>query len=201
MPSAGPRQRSARQLAAAGTAGTCDVRCACRGRVLVIDNRGVVTPPGAAEAVPGRAGCRVVLADDDVLLREGLASLLARSGFEVAGQAGSGPELLALVRSVRPEVAVIDIRMPPGQATEGLQAARVIRAELPGTAIMVLSAHVEVEEAMELLGGEGGGGRGGGWGMGSLLKSGVPDVAQCMEWGGGFAAGGSVVDPSLVQEL
>ena len=169
------------------------MRRACRGRVLVIDNRGVVTPPGAAEAVPGRAGCRVVLADDDVLLREGLASLLARSGFEVAGQAGSGPELLALVRSVRPEVAVIDIRMPPGQATEGLQAARVIRAELPGTAIMVLSAHVEVEEAMELLGG--------GLGTGYLLKSRVTDVAQFIETVGRVAAGGSVVDPSLVQEL
>jgi DNA-binding NarL/FixJ family response regulator len=95
----------------------------------------------------------MVLADDDVLLREGLASLLERSGFEVVGQAGNGVELLALVRSARPELAVIDIRMPPGQATEGLQAARVIRAELPGTAIIVLSAHVEVDEAMELLAG------------------------------------------------
>ena len=139
--------------AAAETGGAGDVRRACRRRVLVIDNRGVATPPETAEAVPGRRGSRVVLADDDVLLREGLASLLGRSGFEVAGQAGNGPELLALVRLVRPEVAVIDIRMPPGHATEGLQAARVIRAELPGTAIIVLSAHVEVEEAMELLAG------------------------------------------------
>jgi len=94
-----------------------------------------------------------VLADDDVLLREGLASLLDRSGFDVLGQAGNGPELLALVRSVQPELAIIDIRMPPSQATEGLQAARVIREELPGTAIIVLSAHVEVDEAMELLAG------------------------------------------------
>jgi DNA-binding NarL/FixJ family response regulator len=92
-----------------------------------------------------------VLADDDVLLREGLPSLLDRSGFDVVGQAGNGVELLAQVRSARPELAIIDIRMPPGHATEGLQAARVIRAELPGTAIIVLSAHVEVEEAMELL--------------------------------------------------
>jgi YesN/AraC family two-component response regulator len=91
---------------------------------------------------------RVVLADDDVLLREGLSSLLERSGFEAVGQAGNGPELLALVRSVKPELAIIDIRMPPGQATEGLQAARVTRAELPGTAMIVLSAHVEVDEAM-----------------------------------------------------
>jgi DNA-binding NarL/FixJ family response regulator len=98
-----------------------------------------------------RSAPRVVLADDDVLLREGLASLLNHSGFEVVGQAGNGTELLALVRSVHPELAIIDIRMPPTHATEGLRAARVIRHELPGTAIIVLSAHVEVDEAMELL--------------------------------------------------
>jgi len=135
----------------------------------------------------------VVLADDDVLLREGLASLLERSGFEVVGQAGNGVELLALVRSVRPELAVIDIRMPPGQATEGLQAARVIRAELPGTAIIVLSAHVEVDEAMELLAG--------GERTGYLLKSRVTDVAAFVETVERIAAGASVVDPSLVSEL
>ena len=108
------------------------------------------TPETAPEA---RSAPRVVLADDDVLLREGLASLLDRSGFDVVGQAGNGTELLALVRSVRPELAVIDIRMPPTHGTEGLRAARVIRSELPETAIIVLSAHVEVEDAMELLAG------------------------------------------------
>jgi DNA-binding NarL/FixJ family response regulator len=128
-----------------------------------------------------------VLADDDVLLREGLASLLDRSGFEVAGQAGNGTELLALVRSVRPEVAVIDIRMPPGHGTEGLQAARMIRAELPGTAI------VEVDEAMDLLAG--------GERTGYLLKSRVTDVTAFIETVGRITAGASVVDPSLVQEL
>src|SRR5260221_14195625 len=87
-----------------------------------------------------RSAARVVLADDDVLLREGLASLLDRSGFEVVGQAGNGVELVALVRSTRPEVAIVDIRMPPAHATEGLDAARVIRQELPDTAIIVLSA-------------------------------------------------------------
>ena len=147
--------------------------------------------PGAGAG--GRCGTRVVLADDDVLLREGLASLLDRSGFEVVGQAGNGTELLALVRSARPELAVIDIRMPPAQATEGLQAARVIRAELPGTAIIVLSAHVEVEEAMELLAG--------GQGLGYLLKSRVTDVGEFIETVGRITAGASVVDPSLVQEL
>jgi DNA-binding NarL/FixJ family response regulator len=144
-------------------------------------------------AAGGEPALRVVLADDDVLLREGLASLLERSGFEVVGQAGNGVELLALVRSARPELAVIDIRMPPGQATEGLQAARVIRAELPGTAIIVLSAHVEVEEAMELLAG--------GERTGYLLKSRVTDVAEFIETVQRIAAGASVVDPSLVGEL
>ena len=159
----------------------------------MIDNRGVATPPEIAELSEARSATRVVLADDDVLLREGLASLLDRSGFDVIGQAGNGVELLAQVRSARPELAIIDIRMPPGHATEGLQAARVIRAELPGTAIIMLSAHVEVEEAMELLAG--------GEGTGYLLKSRVTDVAEFIETVGRIAAGGSVVDPSLVQEL
>src|SRR6185369_4443232 len=159
-----------------------------------VDNRGVTTSPAVPEvAAGGERALRVVLADDDVLLREGLASLLERSGFEVVGQAGNGVELLALVRSVRPELAVIDIRMPPGQATEGLQAARVIRAELPGTAIIVLSAHVEVDEAMELLAG--------GERTGYLLKSRVTDVAAFVETVERIAAGASVVDPSLVSEL
>ena len=135
----------------------------------------------------------MVLADDDVLLREGLASLLDRSGFDVVGQAGNGTELLAVVRSVRPELAIIDIRMPPTQATEGLQAARVIREELPATAIIVLSAHVEVDEAMELLAG--------GQGLGYLLKSRVTDVKEFIETVERITAGASVVDPSLVQEL
>jgi serine/threonine-protein kinase PknK len=152
------------------------------------------SPSGTADAKSlSPHAPRVVLADDDVLLREGLASLLDRSGFEVAGQAGNGPELLALVRSVRPELAVIDIRMPPGHGTEGLQAARVIRAELPATAIVVLSAHVEVDEAMDLLSG--------GAGLGYLLKSRVTNVTGFIETVGRIAAGASVVDPSLVQEL
>src|ERR1700712_2701029 len=133
---------------------------------------------------------RVVLADDDVLLREGLASLLDRSGFEVIGQAGDGVQLLALVRATRPELAIIDIRMPPAHATEGLAAARVIRQELPDTAIVVLSAHVEVDEAMELLAG--------GERLGYLLKSRVTDVAEFIDTVRRIAAGASVVDPSLV---
>jgi DNA-binding NarL/FixJ family response regulator len=151
-------------------------------------------PSGAAAAAGGSVPApRVVLADDDVLLREGLASLLDRSGFEVVGQAGDGPGLLALVRAARPDLAIIDIRMPPGHGTEGLQAARVIRAELPGTAIVVLSAHVEVDDAMELLAG--------GERTGYLLKSRVTDVTEFLDTVGRISAGASVVDPSLVQEL
>jgi DNA-binding NarL/FixJ family response regulator len=136
---------------------------------------------------------RVVVADDDVLLREGLASLLDRSGFQVVGQAGTGVELVALVRATQPDVAIVDIRMPPTHATEGLDAARVIRAEQPDTAIIVLSAHVEVDEAMELLAG--------GERLGYLLKSRVTHVDQFIETVERIAAGASVVDPSLVQEL
>jgi len=134
-----------------------------------------------------------VLADDDVLLREGLASLLERSGFDVVGQAGDGVELLSQVRSTKPDVAIIDIRMPPAHATEGLEAARVIREEFPGTAIVVLSAHVEVEEAMELLAG--------GERLGYLLKSRVTNIGVFIDTVDRIAAGAAVVDPSLVQEL
>src|ERR1700684_1611069 len=160
----------------------------------MIDNHQMPTPSGTAAMTEGsQRAPRVVLADDDVLLREGLASLLDRSGFDVAGQAGNGTELLALVRSVRPDLAIIDIRMPPTHATEGLQAARVIREELPGTAIIVLSAHVEVDQAMDLLAG--------GARLGYLLKSRVTDVAEFIETVRRITAGASVVDPSLVQEL
>jgi DNA-binding NarL/FixJ family response regulator len=136
---------------------------------------------------------RVVLADDDVLLREGLASLLDRSGFEVVGQAGDAVGLLALVRELDPELAIVDIRMPPAHSTEGLDAARVIREERPDTGILVLSAHVEVDQAMELLSG--------GERIGYLLKSRVLDIAHFIETVQRIVQGGSVVDPGLVQEL
>jgi serine/threonine-protein kinase PknK len=136
---------------------------------------------------------RVALADDDVLLREGLASLLERSAFEVVGQCGDGSELLALVREHRPELAIVDIRMPPTHSMEGLDAARVIREEFPQTAILVLSAHVEVEHAMDLLAS--------GQRSGYLLKSRVTDVDEFIETLGRIVKGGSAVDPALVQEL
>jgi DNA-binding NarL/FixJ family response regulator len=136
---------------------------------------------------------RVVLADDDVLLREGMASLLERSGFDVVGKVGEGAELIALVRELQPELAIVDIRMPPDHATEGLDAARLIRAEFPETAILVLSAHVEVEHAMDLLAS--------GQRSGYLLKSRVTDVDEFIETLERIVKGASVVDPMLVREL
>ncbi|MET8446725.1 response regulator transcription factor [Streptomyces sp. NPDC005209] len=136
---------------------------------------------------------RVVLADDDVLLRQGLASLLERSEVSVVGQVGDGQALLRLVRETEPDLVVVDIRMPPTNTTEGLEAARVIRRELPGVGILVLSAHVEVEHAMELLAG--------GRRIGYLLKSRVADVEEFVEAIRRIAKGGSVVDPALIQEL
>jgi DNA-binding NarL/FixJ family response regulator len=135
----------------------------------------------------------VVLADDEVLLREGLAGLLERSGFEVVGQCGTASELIELVREHQPDLAIIDIRMPPSQRSEGLDAARVIREELPETAILVLSAHVQVEQATDLLAS--------GEGSGYLLKSRVTDVDEFIETLQRIVKGGSVVDPALVQEL
>lgn len=136
---------------------------------------------------------RVVLADDDVLLRQGLASLLERAGVSVVGQVGDGDALLRLARETVPDLAVVDIRMPPTGTTEGLEAARVIRSELPDVGILVLSAHVEVEHAMELLAG--------GQRIGYLLKSRVADVEEFLEAIRRIARGGSVVDPALIQEL
>src|SRR4051794_10111988 len=139
------------------------------------------------------ARTRVVLADDDVLLREGLASLLERSDFEVVGQCDNARELLELVDEQQPELAIVDIRMPPTHTTEGLDAARQIREQSPQTAILVLSAHVEVEHAMDLLAS--------GERSGYLLKSRVTDVDDFVETLERVVRGGSVIDPALVQEL
>ena len=138
-------------------------------------------------------GARVVLADDDVLLREGLASLLERAHFVVVGQAGDGAGLLSLVREQMPDLVLVDIRMPPTHSTEGLQAAVVIREEFPEIGIVVLSAHVEVEHAMELVAT--------GQRSGYLLKSRVTDVDEFLDTLERISRGGSVVDPAIVQEL
>jgi DNA-binding NarL/FixJ family response regulator len=142
--------------------------------------------------VAGNRG-RVVVADDDVLLREGLGSLLANSGFDVVGQCEDATQLLAMVREQRPELVIVDIRMPPTRTTEGLDAARVIREELPETALLVLSAHVEVEQATELLAS--------GKRSGYLLKDRVSDVDDFLATLDRIVKGASVVDPALVHEL
>jgi DNA-binding NarL/FixJ family response regulator len=136
---------------------------------------------------------RVALADDDVLLREGIASLLEREGFEVLGQAGDGAALLTLVREHPADLVIVDVRMPPHHSTEGLDAARVIRREFPDAAIVVLSAHVVVEQAMELLAT--------GEGVAYLLKSRVTDVDEFIQTLERVIGGGSVVDPAVVGEL
>lgn len=146
------------------------------------------------EASAGDAAPRtVVVADDDLLLREGLSSLLTQAGYDVVGQAGDGTELLALVQEHRPDIVLVDIRMPPTHTTEGLDAAQAIRAESPTTAVLVLSAHVEVPHAMTLLEN--------GRGSGYLLKSRVTDIGEFLDTVDRVCRGGSVVDPSLVQEL
>ena len=136
---------------------------------------------------------RVVLADDDVLLREGLASLLQGSGMDVVGRAADATGLLTAVRDTVPDLAIVDIRMPPTRTTEGLEAARVIRQKHPEVAILVLSAHAEVDHAMELLAT--------GRSVGYLLKSRVMDVEEFIDALDRVAKGGSVVEPALVQEL
>jgi DNA-binding NarL/FixJ family response regulator len=146
----------------------------------------------AATDVDSR-GTRVIVADDDVLMREGLASLLERSGYEVVGQAGDAPALMRLVREHQPDLAVVDVRMPPAHRTEGLDAARTIREEHPNTAILILSAHVEVEHAMTLLAS--------GRRTGYMLKSRVTDLDEFLDAVGRVSRGGSVVDPAVVQEL
>jgi DNA-binding NarL/FixJ family response regulator len=153
----------------------------------------VMSDSGAPGDDGNAPATRVVVADDDVLLREGLASLLERSSFAVVGQAGEPGELIRLVREHEPDLVLTDIRMPPTHSTEGLQAARTIREEFPEIGILVLSGFVEVEHAMELLAS--------GQRSGYLLKSRVTDVDEFLDTLGRIARGGSVVDPALVQEL
>jgi DNA-binding NarL/FixJ family response regulator len=142
---------------------------------------------------PADPSASVVIADDDLLLREGIASLLTQAGYNVVGQAGDATALISLVREHRPDVAIVDIRMPPDYATEGLRAARAIRAEMPEIAILVLSAYVEVRHATTLLAS--------GERSGYLLKSRVANIDEFLESIDRLIRGGSVVDPSLVVEL
>jgi serine/threonine-protein kinase PknK len=145
------------------------------------------------EGSEGSRGVRVVIADDDLLVREGVASLLHRNGYEVVGQAGDGDHLLTLVRMQKPDLAIVDIRMPPTHTTEGLEAARTIRAEWPDVAILVLSAYVDINHAMELLRS--------GERSGYLLKRRVTDMDEFVDTLQRLVRGGSVVDPTLISEL
>ena len=135
----------------------------------------------------------MILADDDVLLREGIASLLGGAGYEVVGQAGDAVALADLAREQSPDLAVIDIRMPPSHTTEGLDAARAVRNEFPDIGILLLSAHVEVETALDLLEE--------GERIGYLLKSSVMKAADFLDAVERIMRGGSVLDASLVREL
>jgi DNA-binding NarL/FixJ family response regulator len=134
---------------------------------------------------------RVVLGEDSVLLREGIARLLGDAGLEVVGQAGDLEDLLRKVRAHRPDVAVVDIRMPPTHTDEGLRAAHVIRAELPGTGVLVLSQYVEEAYALDLLADSA-------EGVGYLLKDRVGDVERFVDAVRRVAGGGSVLDPEVV---
>jgi DNA-binding NarL/FixJ family response regulator len=137
---------------------------------------------------------RVVLADDDVLLREGMAGLLERSGFEIVGQCGDASELIALVREHRPELAIVDIRMPPTHTDEGLVAVRTIRTDYPEVGALLLSQYVEPSYAMRLL--EGQPER-----VGYLLKDRVQDIAVVVDALRRIAEGETVIDPTIVSRL
>ena len=136
----------------------------------------------------------VVIAEDSVLLREGLARLLDEAGFEVVGRAADGDELLALVEEQRPDVAIVDIRMPPTHTDEGLRAALVIRQRWPSTAVLVLSQYVEERYATELLAGDT-------RRVGYLLKDRVADVDEFVEALRRVGGGGTALDPEVVSQL
>ncbi len=137
---------------------------------------------------------RVVIAEDSLLLRRGAIRLLEDAGFEVVGEAGDADELLRLVRSERPDVAVVDIRMPPTHVDEGLQAARVIRTELPEVGVLMLSQYVEERYVTALL-------EHGAEGVGYLLKDRVAEIERFTDAIRQVAEGGSVLDPEVVSHM
>jgi DNA-binding NarL/FixJ family response regulator len=144
--------------------------------------------------VTSEAAIRVVIADDSVLLREGTARLLQETGFDVVAQAVDGDDLMLKVRSYSPDVAIVDIRMPPTHTDEGLRAAKEIRERYPATSVLVLSQYVETTYAMELLGDSA-------EGVGYLLKDRVADIGEFADAVRRVAAGGSALDPSIVSRL
>jgi DNA-binding NarL/FixJ family response regulator len=136
----------------------------------------------------------VIVADDSMLLREGVTRLLGEAGFEVVGQAEDGEELMRKVKAHKPDVAIIDIRMPPTHTDEGLKAARAIREEVPDTGVLVLSQYLEEEYALELLGDNAAG-------VGYLLKDRVYDLDRLAEAIRRVAEGGSALDPEVVSQM
>jgi DNA-binding NarL/FixJ family response regulator len=137
---------------------------------------------------------RVVVADDNALLREGIASLLEDAGHEIVGRAGDRDELLLKVRSYKPDVAIVDVRMPPGNADDGLVAAAEIRRTQPDVGVLVLSQHLEPSYMLELVGEDAAG-------VGYLLKDRVRDVAEFVDAVERVAAGGTAFDPEVVSSL
>jgi DNA-binding NarL/FixJ family response regulator len=137
---------------------------------------------------------RVVVAEDSVLLREGVVRVLESGGFEVVGQAGDAEDLLRKVRAHRPDVAIVDIRMPPTHTDEGLRAAHAIRSELPDVGVLVLSQYVDESYAMDLL-------AGGAESVGYLLKDRVADIERFLESVRRVADGGSALDPEVVSQM
>ena len=137
---------------------------------------------------------RVIVADDSMLLREGVVRVLADAGFDVVGQAGNGEELMRQTRQHKPDVAIIDIRMPPTYTDEGLRAALAIRAEIPRTAVLVLSQYLDDQYALELLGQDAAG-------VGYLLKDRVSDFERFTDAVRRVAEGGSALDPEVVSQM
>jgi len=144
--------------------------------------------------VTGHDEVRVVLGEDSVLLREGIARLLEREGIEVVGQAADAEDVVRKVRAHKPDVLIVDIRMPPGNLDDGLQAARAVRAEMPEVCVLVLSQYLEEGYATDLLGG-------GAEGVGYLLKDRVRDVDRFIDAVRRVAGGGSALDPEVVAHL
>jgi DNA-binding NarL/FixJ family response regulator len=137
---------------------------------------------------------RVVIAEDSVLMREGIASLLEGAGFEIVGKSSTADDLLLKVRSYKPHVAIVDIRMPPSHTDEGLVAAKAIREQHPEVGVLVLSQYVEPSYAMELIADDA-------EGVGYLLKDRIPDVDEFRSSVRRVAEGGSALDPAIVTQL
>jgi DNA-binding NarL/FixJ family response regulator len=154
---------------------------------------GDVTPVDGEKSEKGQT-LRVVVADDDALLREGIASLLEDAGHQIVGRADNADDLLLRVRSYRPDVAIVDVRMPPGNLDDGLRAAAEIRRLHPEVSVLVLSQHLEPTYMLELVGDDASG-------VGYLLKDRVRDVAEFVDAVERVAGGGTAFDPEVVKTL